>query len=383
VSSHLLLALQTRAKLALTYSGGGAAGYVLTSTDSGATWVSHTLSGATSQAVEVASSADGSKLVAAVAAHIYTSTDSGVTWTQRQGAGTGDWTHVSSSADGITLCASSGTYGYIYTSTDSGVAWTERTSMGAQLWGSLVCTADGSGIYATNDSGQLFASTDGGATWSTVTSLGAHDYVASVTVSANGTRLAVASDYIYTSDDSGVTWRKEASAVADLWMVIASSSDGSKLIAGSIHFDTGTGYLYTGQAMALGEPGAQGATGATGPAGFSVPNSVDWGFGGDLMVRTGVQLWLSPSIAITPLRLSATLGSLSTSGADVTFRLLANGSEVTSLTMRGDEPTQKKIVTSFVINPIPPDTILSVDIVTVDASPAPADAIVQFWWEPA
>ncbi|MEK7674456.1 MAG: CHRD domain-containing protein, partial [Verrucomicrobiota bacterium] len=64
----------------------------------------------------VASSADGTKLVAGVynGGQIYTSTDSGVTWTAR--ASSGNWYSVASSADGTKLVAVDGSPGQIYTS---------------------------------------------------------------------------------------------------------------------------------------------------------------------------------------------------------------------------------------------------------------------------
>jgi ligand-binding sensor protein len=67
----------------------------------------------------VASSADGTKLVAVVyGGQIYTSTDSGVTWTPQ--ASNRNWFGVASSADGTKLVAVVDG-GQIYTSTDSGV----------------------------------------------------------------------------------------------------------------------------------------------------------------------------------------------------------------------------------------------------------------------
>ena len=78
--------------------------------------------------LSVASSADGTKLVAAATfRNIYTSADSGATWTQRTQQGL--WS-VASSADGTKLVAagidiqSGGAF--IYTSSDSGATWTQR-----------------------------------------------------------------------------------------------------------------------------------------------------------------------------------------------------------------------------------------------------------------
>ena len=86
----------------------------------------------------VASSADGTKLVAAeLSGFIYTSTDSGATWTPRDAERA--WTSVASSADGSRLVATA--YYYIYTSSNSGVTWTQgQLQMG---WQSSAISANG------------------------------------------------------------------------------------------------------------------------------------------------------------------------------------------------------------------------------------------------
>jgi hypothetical protein len=94
----------------------------------------------------VASSADGSKLVAVVElGQIYTSTDSGVSWTARNaginGGGVRRWSGVASSADGVKLVAvvSGGPGSQIYTSPDSGATWTPRASI--QAWSAVASSA--------------------------------------------------------------------------------------------------------------------------------------------------------------------------------------------------------------------------------------------------
>ena len=66
--------------------------------------------------------------------YIYASADSGVTWTQR---GTSQqWTSVASSTDGTKLVAAAGTSsGSIYRSADSGVTWTQTGTQ--QDWRSV------------------------------------------------------------------------------------------------------------------------------------------------------------------------------------------------------------------------------------------------------
>ena len=102
----------------------GYIGQIYTSTDSGVTWTAHE---SNRNWYSVASSADGTKLVALPeSGQIYTSTDSGVSWTAR--ASNREWRSVASSADGTKLVAVvGGSYvGQIHTSTDSGVNWTAR-----------------------------------------------------------------------------------------------------------------------------------------------------------------------------------------------------------------------------------------------------------------
>src|SRR5271166_1426722 len=111
----------------------------------------------------VASSADGTKLVAAVTnGFIYTSTNSGLTWAQTS-APNNYWTSLASSADGTKLFGA----GYlfynlpIYYSSNSGASW-EPTGPGGVY--SVASSADGSKVAAAW--GDLVGvSTNSGATW--------------------------------------------------------------------------------------------------------------------------------------------------------------------------------------------------------------------------
>jgi hypothetical protein len=214
-------------------------GQIYTSSDSGATWTARDSS---RYWQAVASSADGSKLVAVdngggvSGGFIYTSTDSGATWTARDSARY--WLSVASSSDGSKLVAGAHS-GYIYTSTDSGATWTQRDS--TRIWNSLASSSDGSklvaGVGVTGLPGYLYTSTDSGTTWTPRELTRAWQAVAS---SADGSKLvaAVYGGYIYTSTDSGLTWAQRDSSRN--WRGMASSSDGSKLVAG-----VSGGYIYT------------------------------------------------------------------------------------------------------------------------------------------
>ena len=203
----------------------------------------------------VASSADGSKLVAVArtGGQIYTSNNSGVTWTPR--AFGGSWTSVASSADGNKLVAVVNT-GQIYTSTDSGLNWEERPTDALRTdgnWYSLASSADGRNLVVVVYGGQIWTSDNGGETWIPRDTNRAWLSVAS---SANGSKL-VAVEYggkIYTSIDSGATWDERESD--RFWQSVASSADGSKLVAvddggggggggGKIYTSTDSGLTWT------------------------------------------------------------------------------------------------------------------------------------------
>lgn len=178
--------------------------------------------------LSVASSADGSNLIAAAYnGQIYTSTDSGATWIPRES--NRDWRSVASSADGSKLVAVDNGFdsgGQIYTSTDAGVNWTPRES--DRRWRSVASSADGTKLVAVAYVGQIYTSNDSGVNW---TPRESNRGWISVTSSADGTKLAAAADTgrIYTSTDSGANWTPRESDRQ--WMSVSSSADGSKLVA--------------------------------------------------------------------------------------------------------------------------------------------------------
>lgn len=193
----------------------------------------------------VAMSADGSKIVAADystdTGHLFTSSDSGATWTERPGAGSNNWYDVASSSDGSRLYAVDPTGSQnLLISTDSGATWTDETSNNI---GVVAVTPDGMKLIGARDTGYIYTSTDGGATLVQRTSAGSKRWNA-VATSNDGTKLVATAgypEYIYTSTDSGATWTQQTGAGMRSWGSVTSSSDGSKLAAG-VWFG---GYIYT------------------------------------------------------------------------------------------------------------------------------------------
>ena len=152
----------------------------------------------------------------------------GVTWTARENSRS--WQAVASSADGSKLVA--GVYGgQIYISTDSGVNWTAHDS--SRYWRAVASSADGSKLVAVVFDGQIFTSIDSGTNW---TARENNRFWYSVASSADGSKLVagVAGGLIYTSTDSGVSWTGGQNSSKN-WQAVASSADGSKLVAVTIN----------------------------------------------------------------------------------------------------------------------------------------------------
>lgn len=204
--------------------------------------------------VSVASSADGSKLVAAATigngfgtGRIYTSTNSGMTWAVQSNAPATNWTCVASSADGTKLVAVEGTIIYdnqnpqnlplvasgIYTSTDSGATWTLRTNAPGAWWTSIVSSPDGNKLAAAAAFAPVYLSTNAGTNW-IATDLPTNFLWQSIAASTDGSKVVVAGDSgpIYVSTNSGATWTN-TDASSTNWFSVAASADGTKFAAAS------------------------------------------------------------------------------------------------------------------------------------------------------
>lgn len=216
-------------------------GQIYTSWDSGVTWIPR---GIARNWRGVASSADGTKLVASIwGSTIYTSWDSGATWIPRGIAG--NWTNVASSADGTRMLACNASTHRIYMSSDAGATWTTST-VPVLNWTSVASSADGTKLVAAVGGGKIYTSADSGTSW---TAHGSNGTWFSIASSADGIKL-VAADFggrIYTSSDSGVSWTAHESNRN--WSSIASSADGTKLIAcasgGQIYTSSNSGVSWT------------------------------------------------------------------------------------------------------------------------------------------
>src|ERR1039457_6520599 len=196
----------------------------------------------------VASSADGSKLIAgsSLGSGIYgISTNSGTTWitnTEPQiGSYNGSWHCIASSADGTRYAGVNGNA--IWVSTNSGLTWLSNSVPGASFLDTMAFSADGNQLVTAvgmanngdNIAGPIYTSTNWGVTM-TLTMAPTNDWT-SVASSADGTKLIAAGGlfsqggFIYTSTNSGLSWALTGAPTNQFWASVACSADGRKLVA--------------------------------------------------------------------------------------------------------------------------------------------------------
>jgi hypothetical protein len=118
--------------------------------------------------------------------------------------------------------------------------WSPSGAPSGYNWSGIACSADGAKLVAIGGFGGnlagIYTSPDGGASW-TQTSAPSNLWMA-VASSSDGTKLAAAEEYnnggaIFVSADSGATWTM-TSAQGIPWSAVASSTNGSVLIAGTL-----------------------------------------------------------------------------------------------------------------------------------------------------
>lgn len=224
--------------------------------------------------VSVASSADGSKLVAVVGGgYIYTSDDFGVTWEKdaqyidprgsQMPLPSQRWTCVASSADGRILVAGVEN-GPIYTSSDSGVTWIpgkdySRGGIGGIIelyWTCIASSADGTKLFAVDRDGYILVSQNFGYSWDRFLVRVVGDAPARfqfIASSADGNKLVAAGEHtpIYTCNSALASpeWTPHESMRP--WVSVASSADGRKLAAieqnGKIYTSADSGETWTQQ----------------------------------------------------------------------------------------------------------------------------------------
>jgi photosystem II stability/assembly factor-like uncharacterized protein len=216
-----------------------AGGYyaLYTSTNAGADWTSNNVPSHVWTCV--ASSADGNLLAAAVGypdkGGIYFSTNGGDTWTPSASAPTLQWASMAMSGDGTKIMAVPAAPSPLYMSTDSGATWTTNAFPGGALSGVAASANGNQWVVIQRNGGVVFVSTNIGASWAS-NNVGTPFFdVPSLATSADGNTLVAGAGgnggLIYTSTNSGLAWT--TNTVRKVWASAAASADGRRLIAGS------------------------------------------------------------------------------------------------------------------------------------------------------
>jgi hypothetical protein len=192
-------------------------------------------------------------------------------WTEQTNAGQRDWSGIASSSDGSKLIASAygdimSSNGGLYVSNDSGVNWTLINSLSVD-WSNVASSSDGNVLYAVSYSNGAWISTNGGINWNLITydpfftvatssngsifalgtdgnqiilsnDFGNNLYVSNMSgswshldISSDGTKM-VAVDYdndLWTSNDSGITWIEHNEFGSQYWVGVAISGDGNEI----------------------------------------------------------------------------------------------------------------------------------------------------------
>ena len=227
------------------------------STDSGVTWSNSDITPYLPKAM--VSSADGSRVLV-FDNYLYKSTNSGLSWTSL-GNGSGSANLVASSADCNKLLATGGNgsrNGNLVTSVDFGETWTDRQLPdGIGIWNvsAIGSSADGSKLIAcvleslygqqppTNEY-RMYTSVDSGVTWRRSNFIGSS---LDVKVSADGSKFfaVINGQGLYVSADSGQSWTRLFSDASN-GGGFTSSEDGRILscdytVTGEVYISTDSG----------------------------------------------------------------------------------------------------------------------------------------------
>jgi len=216
------------------------------SVNSGASWSGNIISNTTSCDID----SDGSVMLAGTTTRLYKSVNSGTDWTEIQPAGNVDknWTSVCCSSDGSVIYA--GNTLRLYKSTDTGANWSEVRPAGDanKSWSSVRCSSDGTIIIAQISSGRTYKSINSGANWSEIAPSGtASDNNYIVDLSDDGTVMIAykfnENGRCYISQNTGASWYEtRPNGDTDYIWSLAISGDGTKLWA--VPYEVGSTHYY-------------------------------------------------------------------------------------------------------------------------------------------
>jgi hypothetical protein len=207
---------------------------IYASSDSGQTWSTKAFPASGGSFASIAGSKDGTKIYISKhggASTVWASTDSGTTWTQKSTVAGG--IALATSADG-TIVIGNGRV-----SKDSGATWTTTAASGAGNENVVALSTDGTKVLSGKLLGNLMTSTNSAASWTVHSGLGGASTIwDSVAISADGTKMVAGQrsngyGYVWTSIDSGATWKQETDLGTGSWGAVSLSADGSMITVAS------------------------------------------------------------------------------------------------------------------------------------------------------
>jgi sugar lactone lactonase YvrE len=220
----------------------GASGEVFLSLDSGMSWSTNLISTASITAVSM--SADGTNLVvgsgapANITGPAFVSTNGGKTWGKALSTNR-NWFSLGSSADGTRVAAVDAFAHAVVTSSDRGMTWETNSPPVFANWSSIASSADGQSLIVAgggfngSTNGPVFTSTNAGTSWN-LASLPVSNWKA-VACSSDGRVLAAVAGGlrpggIYLSIDAGQSWGSTGAPYTN-WQAVAISADGKRIVA--------------------------------------------------------------------------------------------------------------------------------------------------------
>ena len=219
-------------------------GYIYISSDYGESWTQTNTSAGSLDYYNICMSSIGQYQLACVnPGNIYLSIDSGASWTSLNPAGSAvAWSSVCMSSTGQyqSICSNGG---YIWISNNIGANWTR---IGTTRYYNAICMSS-SGQYQTAvvDSGNIWRSSDYGVNWTEVIPPDTNVAWASITMSATGQYQTACVLYgqLYRSINYGVSWTKIETSTIKAWRSVSMSATGKYQVA-SINNTFSDDYIY-------------------------------------------------------------------------------------------------------------------------------------------
>jgi len=209
----------------------GDRGFVLRSTDDGATWVQQA-SPVSVMLTAVYMTSPTSGWAVGHDATILSTDDGGVTWTKRfedAALETPLFDVWFENADhGIAV----GAYGLMLETTDGGVTWDERRISEDEPHLYTITSGPDGTVFAVGEMGSVFRSDDQGATWTALPSPYEGTIFGALSLKDGGLLIYGLRGHLFRSDDGGKSWQTLASDTEASLLGAAQRADGSVVVVG-------------------------------------------------------------------------------------------------------------------------------------------------------